>query len=264
MTISHWKAVYDSVCGTSHALSGQLCQDACRATQFPTEDDSIFVACLADGAGSATHAAIGAETACDVFIRAIQRDAKSRGFVAAVNGQQILAWCVEIRDALADRAANIGVPIRQLACTFLAAVAGTSGAFFFQVGDGAIVIRSSSGYSPVFWPQSGEFAGTTNFLTDDRFEESLEVKIVSDRIDEIAGFTDGLERLVLRFDSRTVHSPFLEPMFAALRAATDAEPFFDPLRAFLNSTCINERTDDDKTLILATRLTQVAERDAVS
>ena len=65
---------------------------------------------------------------------------------------------------------------------------------------------------------------------------------------------DGLERLVLKFEDQTVHEPAIIPMLNAIRKSETGEEFFVPLREFLNSKSINERTDDDKTLVLATRL----------
>jgi hypothetical protein len=63
--------------------------------------------------------------------------------------------------------------------------------------------------------------------------------------------TDGLQRLALDFTARTPHLPFFQPLFAALRAAPDVESLAGPFREFLDSQRINERTDDDKTLVLA-------------
>lgn len=263
MMISAWKAVYDSVCGTSHRQIAQECQDACRVLDTSTMDGNVLIVCLADGAGSASHAAVGSELACDSFINIVQRECNRPSFVESVDNATLLNWCEEIRATLAERASDLGVTTRQLACTFLAAIVGESHAVFMQIGDGAIVIRTCEGFTPVFWPQSGEFAGTTNFLTDDRFQENLVTKIIPERIDELAGFTDGLERLVLRFENKSVHQPFLDPMLTVLRKVDSAEPFFEPLRQFLDSPKINDRTDDDKTLILATRAGQVSDDDAV-
>jgi hypothetical protein len=78
-----------------------------------------------------------------------------------------------------------------------------------------------------------------------------------DTIVDVACFTDGLERLALRFDTREVHGPFLSPMLSALRHHKNPDELFASLSEFLNSEKVNERTDDDKTLILATRIENV-------
>jgi hypothetical protein len=69
----------------------------------------------------------------------------------------------------------------------------------------------------------------------------------------VALFTDGLERLALRFDCRTPHIPFFDPLFRALRTASDLQSLNDGLRQFLASDSVQIRSDDDKTLILASR-----------
>jgi hypothetical protein len=47
-------------------------------------------------------------------------------------------------------------------------------------------------------------------------------------------------------------------MFARLRAATGSERLAEGLRQFLDSPAVNQRSDDDKTLVLATRVSACA------
>ena len=53
------------------------------------------------------------------------------------------------------------------ACTLLGVIASPTHTVCFQIGDGAIVIPASEPetYDWVFWPQHGEYANTTNFVT---------------------------------------------------------------------------------------------------
>jgi hypothetical protein len=145
------------------------------------------------------------------------------------------------------------IELREFACTLLAAIVGNQGAVFSQLGDGAIIYRDGERYQTAFWPQNGEFANSTFFLTGQDFERNLMCRSVAGDFDEFAVFTDGLQPLALHYASRSVHGPFFEPMFAALRSEPTPETLESPLRIFLNSESINERTDDDKTLVLATR-----------
>jgi hypothetical protein len=59
--------------------------------------------------------------------------------------------------------------------------------------------------------------------------------------------------LALSYASKSAHQPFFARMFAALRKVGDREDLVVPLRQFLDSPAVNDRTDDDKTLVLATR-----------
>jgi hypothetical protein len=59
--------------------------------------------------------------------------------------------------------------------------------------------------------------------------------------------------LALRFDIQTPHGPFFDPLFRALKGAKDLASLNDGLKQFLASESMQNRSDDDKTLILASR-----------
>jgi hypothetical protein len=130
---------------------------------------------------------------------------------------------------------------------------GDDAVVFSQIGDGAIVYRDGDGFTTAFWPQTGEYANTTFFLTSPDFEEKLAFRSLGQRVDELALFTDGLQPLALHYASRTVHAPFFVPMFDSLRRSTDIDNLEGPLQQFLKSKPVIDRTDDDTTLMLATR-----------
>jgi hypothetical protein len=122
---------------------------------------------------------------------------------------------------------------------------------FFQVGDGAIIVRRQGVYGVVFWPQSGEYANTTNFLTDEQFEQALEFLALPVQVVDVALLTDGVQRLALTFESQTPHPPFFQPLFEALRSTSDVAGLDKDMRRFLESRSVQDRSDDDKTLVLA-------------
>ena len=70
----------------------------------------------------------------------------------------------------------------------------------------------------------------------------------------VAGFTDGIETMALSIGDKTVHTPFFERMFTELERCDDETCLHSPLINFLSSERVNERTDDDKTLVLARRV----------
>jgi hypothetical protein len=117
------------------------------------------------------------------------------------------------------------------------------------------VYREDGRYVPALWPQSGEYANCTFFLTDADAATRVQAKRAR-RVDELALLTDGLQGLALHFASRAAHGPFFAPMFARLRGVSATRPrsLAGELHAFLDSPAVNQRTDDDKTLVLATRL----------
>jgi hypothetical protein len=110
-------------------------------------------------------------------------------------------------------------------------------------------------YVPALWPQTGEYANCTWFLTDADAASRVQAARAKG-VHELALLTDGLQGLALQFVSRAAHGPFFEPMFARLRGVSAMRPrgLAKELQTFLDSPAVNQRTDDDKTLVLATRL----------
>jgi hypothetical protein len=213
----------------------------------------MFVAACADGAGSASHAQLGAKLACLGILRAASAQLEAGLRVPDVTAQHVQAWHEETRARLSMEACVLNLDLRDFACTLLTAVVGPEGAVFSQIGDGAIVVGEGNGYQAVFWPQSGEYANTTFFLTGADFKERVAFRSFTCAVDELALLTDGLQPLALHYATRSVHGPFFAPMFKSLRKTDQPEELEGPLLDFLNSKPVNDRTDDDKTMILATR-----------
>jgi hypothetical protein len=249
-----WKLLFESVQGLSHLRTDQPCQDSCSARELSLGAETVLVLACSDGAGSAELSHVGSRLACDSIVELITSEIQQRERLPEITSNLIQDWLHRLHDQLDEEAKQRDAPLRQLACTLLAAIVGETSAAFLQIGDGAIVVADEGSYKHVFWPQSGEYANTTNFVTDLAFEDSLLFDFHAARIDEIALLTDGLQMLALSFSEKRAHEPFFRPMFQSLRDVASAEELSAPLRDFLGSPQINDRTDDDKTLILATRV----------
>src|SRR5215475_5068716 len=117
-----WKAIYDSVQGTSHRANGLPCQDACRVHVRNSYPNSLLVAVCADGAGSASHADLGAHTACDSFIQALEEGNLEQVNCATEAEQAVREIIVHVRTELEVISIKEQIELRDLACTFLAAV----------------------------------------------------------------------------------------------------------------------------------------------
>ncbi|WP_020475168.1 PP2C family serine/threonine-protein phosphatase [Zavarzinella formosa] len=243
-----WSIVGDCVAGTSHHLRNTPCQDAFRYRTFGPMAKWLAVA-VADGAGSASHSRIGATLACDEFIRLLE--ARERDW--PLTGEQMTGLFAEVRSAVVAEAERLDIRPREMACTLLVAIVGTSSASFAQIGDGVIVINERDGFRTVFWPEPAEYVNTTDFLTDDQFTEKIRFETTTNPVTELAALTDGLQRLALDFAERSPHAAFFRPLFDRLKSVADPESLLQPLRDFLDSPRVNNRTDDDKTLLLAVR-----------
>jgi hypothetical protein len=233
---------------------GSPCQDSHGVRQLGEAADGVILACVADGAGSAQFGDVGSTIACGTFIESAASYYALNGRFDGLCAADVLAWCEDARERIQKEATNRDCPTRELATTLCAAIVTPSCSCFFQIGDGAIILGSAGAYGVVFWPQSGEYANSTNFLTSDEYRKRLEfVTTTTSRFSDMALLTDGLERLALRFDNHTPFVPFFDPLFRALRNAEDVVGLNDGLRRFLQSDPVQSRSDDDKTLILATR-----------
>lgn len=248
-----WKLVYGSARGTSHERLGQPCQDRVFGSRLVLGREVFLIASCADGAGSASNSDEGAELASRRIAQIISADLEEGLAVENIDRDRFLAWQRQLRTELSDMATIRGIDIRQVACTLLTAVIGENHAVFSQIGDGAIVVGERETYRTVLWPQNGEYANTTNFLTDPTSESRMEFASIKSKVDELAMFTDGLQTLALSYSDCSAHSPFFRPLFKSVRASDNADDLFAPLCDFLNSKPVNDRTDDDKTLLLATR-----------
>ncbi len=116
-----------------------------------------------------------------------------------------------------------------------------------QIGDGAIVTgpkatgTTAPGWKWLFWPQKGEYANSTLFLTDETALAKAEVAPLTVDVQDVAVFSDGLEALALHFGSRTAHEPFFRAMFPPLHAHTaqgEATELSGQIAQFLTSPAV--------------------------
>lgn len=250
-----WKAIGRSVRGISHVSSGKGCEDSIHYGQVQCGDQDVLICCLSDGAGSALHAEAAAafttSTAWEYLAAAVTQ-------ANPLTEELIYAMAETVYSGLEQLAAEHECALDEFSCTLLGCVINKGNAAFFQVGDGAIVRSDGQGYfTAVWWPHSGEYLNTTAFVTDDPNFGDLAVTIIDDTIEELALFSDGLQMLCLNTESKTVHQPFFNDLFRYLRMADSNERLDilnEKLAGFLDSQPVNDRTDDDKTLFLATRL----------
>jgi hypothetical protein len=255
--LSRWRFVGASVRGTSHHRSGMPCQDAHEARIVGEGPDGpVLVLACADGAGTAELGEDGARIACARMVELATELVVEGHGVRQLDDGMLPFWIDEAAGTIAIQAEAAERRPRDYACTLLVAVVDDYGAAFAQVGDGAIVVSDGQSYAPVFWPQSGEYANTTFFITDPPARRSVCTEVRIPGPEEVALFTDGLQSLALRFADRSAHAPFFGIFFPALQAqpAGEADSLRVELDVFLSSEPVNQRTDDDKTIVVATRV----------
>ncbi|MBL9169353.1 MAG: protein phosphatase 2C domain-containing protein [Verrucomicrobiales bacterium] len=255
-----WAAVSASVAGTSHRKAGIPCQDSCGFLCRSSGANQILVAILADGAGSASRSEVGSAESVDYGLNLLA--AADLDF-SSFDDESIRRWYQEIRSRLDTVAAREGVAFNDLACTLLMTVIWREGAVFAQIGDGVWVYQQNGCICNATWPETGEFANVTTFITSehalDRTTDGtfrhLQIKRVQGSIEAIAGLTDGLQDLSLDYSNRSPFQPFFRALLKPLWEHHDPISLAGMLKAGLDSDLINSRTDDDKSLVLAARNT---------
>jgi hypothetical protein len=245
---------------------GTPCQDdfACEAFSLPANGEGgnnawgmvaeAIVAAIADGAGSASNSARGAEIAVRTTVSEVRRgvEAGRTDYEALIREAALCA-----RDAVVAEAAEAGTDARSYASTLLAVVFTPEGGAALQIGDGVIVVNDADGaWRWVFWPQHGEYVNTTYFLTSEDAFDRLQIRALGGTVSDVALTTDGLEPLVLQYSTKTAHAPFFDAMFRPLvrvDTPTAVDRLAAALETFVASDQVASRTDDDVSLILATR-----------
>lgn len=245
-----WRWAAASEIGTSHLRSYTPRQDAFCVSRLP---NSGFVAVVSDGAGSASHSRYGAVLVCRHFRTRLRHWFGDHVRFPSID--QFSEWLNELRDQIAMVAKAQGLTSRQFASTLvLVAVKGRSG-FCAHVGDGGIVARSGGEWSVLSWPETGQFASTTYFVTDDR-EVHLRMLRFEAKFDAFALFSDGIEDLALVQSDLMAHRPFFDPMIRPVDIAKEGGRLSGlslALQNYLAGEAVCNRTDDDKTLILLSR-----------
>jgi hypothetical protein len=247
-----WRFVAAQAVGTSHLKANLPCQDrlACEVLS-----DGSLIAAIADGAGSAAKAERGAELAVRTVIGHLKLGlAEGRGDVDVL----LREAAALARGSIMADADQEGAALRDYASTLLALVLTPQGGAAMQIGDGVIVVSEGDNeWCWVFWPQRGEYANTTYFLTDENALDQLKIEVLSGRIAGLALLSDGMEPLALHYATKTVHNPFfvgiLQPLLRA-EGCAEITALSASMEEFLSSERVRARTDDDMSLILATRL----------
>jgi hypothetical protein len=250
---SRWVAVGSSVRGVSHERSGKPGQDA----HHLRVEGEWLVATVADGAGSAPLAEVGAPIAARTAAgRAVTLLAA--GVPADEAGWQRFCRTVLVhaRAAVESEAAARQVPSRELASTLIVAVAGPDLVVAAQVGDGAAVCQDGDGQvAALTRPPRAEYVNETTFLVSPGALDRAQTVLQRKPVRRLALFSDGLQMLALRLSDGAAHPPFFQPMFEFIGGVCDGERAQRELEAFLHSPRIRDRADDDLTLVLAARRT---------
>lgn len=242
-----WRWASASVIGTSHIQNSDRLQDAYVVAEL---GNGGIVAIVSDGAGSAKFGAYGAWLTCRFL------SVRFREWVRAnpdlPSEEELADWIDELRDQISAIATRRESTPRQFAATLAAIVVAPDEAVTLHIGDSAVVGRKGDEWDVLCWPENGEYASSTYFVTDDP-EPRLSITRHPREYDAFALFSDGVGDLALSYLEQAAHPRFFDPMFRPVDAAQGDGRLVElsaKLHSYLAGPSVCERTDDDKTLIL--------------
>jgi Protein phosphatase 2C len=241
-----WRSIGAKAKGAAHAVDGTPCQDAFA---YASLDDNLVAIAVADGAGSAPFSRSGAEISVDRVIRYLRNvgdllAADKRLWVPAVRGAFEAA-----RGSVIDFGHAKSIDARQFATTLQVVLLDRAAYCYGRIGDGGGVGRIRGALVPLAPAPGNVFANETTFLTSTGSEP--EVFFNPDPLSDCAVFTDGLQHLAMQLAHWKPHDPFFVPIFEFLRTNPDVAAAQDNLGAYLRTERFDQRTDDDRTLVVA-------------
>ena len=118
---------------------------------------------------------VGSAIICNTIVESAKRFSE-RGRQASTSSSAKTCFAGARRPARGSsrRRASATAKCGELASTLCAAIVAPERSCFFQIGDGAMILRRNGVYGVVFWPQTGEYANSTNFLTSHQYDSQLE------------------------------------------------------------------------------------------
>jgi hypothetical protein len=251
----NWSWIAAAQQGTSHVKTGTRLQDAYRCFSSGKKGAGYLCLVISDGAGTAQFGGQGASIVCRKI--AVAARCHFQKLCTIPDDSTLESWIAEARHSIMHAATKRGLRPRDFAATTLAVISSGNATAIAHIGDGCAVLKdehTGEWFAPI-WPAHGEYAATTNFITD---ESSLQLRIIRDNnpISAVVMFSDGLERLALDFQQQKPFHGFLEGVIKPLMQGDSNGKhslLSVALKSYLNSEAINSRTDDDKSLIIAVR-----------
>jgi Protein phosphatase 2C len=247
-----WRWIAAKRRGSSHVRVGSRIQDAFVASTIPRYPDVLSVI-VSDGAGSASRGGEGASLVCRTLATEIRTSVALTGCLPTK--ADVSQWIEKARDRITAVAYRRELRPRDFAATMIVAISDSRSTRVAHIGDGSVVVKTkaSQQWVATSWPDGGEFASTTFFITDGDSPKVTFVEL-DDEIDALVAFSDGMERLALDMQAKVAHAPFFDSVSRPLAASSTQglnRTLSLQLNDFLGGPAVLSRTDDDKTLIVA-------------
>jgi len=251
---SFWQYTGLSVIGTGHLKSNKPCQDSHDLKVI----NRWIILAVADGAGSAEHSDSGSKIAIEQSMKTLESELVNIGDNDTCESflkNSLLKSASNAHKALLEYSDNNKIELKSLATTLLLTIANDSYIAGCQIGDGLIVYSQDFDGLPLLLikPMHGEYINQTEFITDKKYMEKIQVVVKSLSVACISLSSDGLENLAYIYKTKEAHPPFFKPLFNFVYKTDNSDKRIAQLKGFLESDQVCCKTDDDKTLLIAIR-----------
>ena len=251
-----WQAIGASAIGSGHIRGNLPCQDAHQAM---ITGDYLLIA-IADGLGTAAQADKGAQLAVSAALAHLQDSPISLDETADTWLEHLRGAFAAARTKLEEEATHNDVSLREYNTTLIATIVHPTQVAVGHLGDGAVIVQQARGDLVAFsLPQNEEYANEVMPLTHTNALSAVRYELGTEPMSGIALFTDGLQTVALHLASGVPHQPFFTPFFQVLAQSVDTVELSAQLDDFLQSERVCQKTDDDKTLVVATWLAEQSE-----
>lgn len=229
-----------STTGKSHLATGSNCEDAWRVRA----NDHGVVACVCDGAGSASRSAEGAQRLADAVCEALFCELENLDSPAFINA---LAEAIEnTRHTLAEQG-----PLSDFHATLCGVAMGRDQSVVFHLGDGIVLGTATPDWEDfvVSEPENGDFAETTYFFTLPDWRRRLRVFSAPGKYRSWFLMSDGTASFAVKAAPWRPTPRFLVPIHDYLLNRADQTGCNQALMSTLQSPETDRITADDKTLV---------------
>jgi hypothetical protein len=236
--------------GRRHEAEGVACQDA---VAYVAKGKFAAIA-LADGAGTARHAARGASLCVDATLRHLVSHFDS--LLAASEGRAKIDILANVRRAIRCEARTYSANFIDFACTLIFAITDGKTMLLGQIGDGRLGVRdqASGQWRPILVATKGEFFNETTFVTSRRALANFQLaRGLASSISACLLMSDGAEESLFNRGTQSF-APAVDTI--ANWVADYPSKRVEAAIALQLQTLLRAKTFDDLSLVCMSRTTQ--------
>lgn len=242
-----WKFVSATVPGNRHITAGIGADDAHSVI---VKQDGLFIAAVADGAGSYSGtSAWGAYVASRAAVEYIdsRTDAKT---IRQLDDEALKNFSIQAvaaaTQAVYEFSKATELTISDLSTTLSVAFGVSEVVSFAQVGDGITVVRDTTGTSRIIAERRYEEPNVTTFLRPNQPLDMIRTEVCRE-VDALALSTDGLEYMATNRATQEAFQPFFDEIWKVVSANNPTDQQFAEFLLGIKK----DQKGDDKTMVSA-------------